>query len=264
MNPSISFTLQELYQFYKTSKPQNVSLPWNQAAELFCLEKDIIKDDHEKVYLAFKNLSIKVQREKSKLKKSGKFNNNDGNKVILTVSINNSNAEDYVLQASQDSNSNPHDIVIEEENDNMDVEEVNEDQLIDDKYYKPLNEVCPRQRYRRTMPVIDYLNEAATKNKVTLNELLAIILKQVNYREDKNICDIEKKIIEGEERSSKMSIEKTMHIKQSLKLGRQSYQLLKSCLSNGNNILPTWKELRSEEKKKLHLLFVIKKILLLV
>ena len=65
----------------------------------------------------------------------------------------------------------------------------------------------------------------------------------------KNICDIEKKIIEGEERSSKMSIEKTMHIKQSLKLGRQSYQLLKSCLSNGNNILPTWKELRSEEKK---------------
>ena len=63
MNPSYSFTIQELYQFYKKSKPKTKPLPWTRAADLFCLEKDIIKEDHEKVCLAFKNLSKKMKRE---------------------------------------------------------------------------------------------------------------------------------------------------------------------------------------------------------
>ena len=59
-----------------------------------------------------------------------------------------------------------------------DNDDESEESINDNEYYKPLNQVCPKQRYRRTQPVIDYLNEAAKMNKVTLNELLAIILKR--------------------------------------------------------------------------------------
>ena len=128
-----------------------------------------------------------MQREKSQLKKLGKYNDNVGNKVNLTILTNNSNADEYALQASQDTGSNPGDIGTGEEIIfDMEVEEQDEEYIIcDNEYYKPLNEVCSKQRYRRTRSVIEYLNEAANKNKVTLNEQLGIILKQVNYREDK-------------------------------------------------------------------------------
>ena len=64
MNESHSFTLQELYHYYKISKPKNVSLSWNQAADLFCLEKDVLKEDHGKVHMAFRKLNYKMQRKK--------------------------------------------------------------------------------------------------------------------------------------------------------------------------------------------------------
>ena len=120
---------------------------------------------------------------------------------------NNNNADEYEIQASQDTNSNPGDIDVELENSDMDVDEEDEK-----KYYKPLTEVCPDQRYRRTRSVIDYLNEAATKNKVTLNELLGIVLNQVNYRREKKICDVGKQLIDDEQKTSHISIDRSTHL----------------------------------------------------
>ena len=66
MNELQSFTLQELYHYYKICKPNNFPISWNQAADLFCLEKDVIKEDHEKVHLVFKKIHSKMQRKKNK------------------------------------------------------------------------------------------------------------------------------------------------------------------------------------------------------
>ena len=79
--------------------------------------------------MAFSNLKIKMQRKKSQLKKFGKFTDNDGDKITLTILTNNSNADEYAIQASQDTISNPDDIDVELENCDMDVEEEVQDDI---------------------------------------------------------------------------------------------------------------------------------------
>ena len=103
MNQSHSFTLQELYHYYQISKSKYKSLSWNQAADSFCLEKDVLKEDHGKVCMAFNNMNSKIQRKKIQSKKLGKFTDHDGDKVALTILTNNSNADEYAIQASRDS-----------------------------------------------------------------------------------------------------------------------------------------------------------------
>ena len=117
--------------------------------------------------------------------------------------INNSNADEYAIQASQDVLSNTDDFDVESENCDMEVDEEDQDYMTyENGYHKPLTKVCPIQKYRRTRLIIKYLNEAADKNKVTLNELLGIVLNQVNYRKDKKICDVGKQLIDVEQNTS--------------------------------------------------------------
>ena len=132
----------------------------------------------------------------------------------------------------------------------MDIDdEVQDETLIENEYYKSLTEVGHRQKYRRTAPIIEYLKNAALKNKVTLNELLSTILTQINYKDDKNLYDVGKKILDGESESRTLSFDKTTCLQQSLKLGRSSYHILKYSLPQGKVLLPAWKDLRLNQKK---------------
>ena len=62
MNESHSFTLQDIYLYYKVNKIKNVPLSWNKAADLFIFEKQVIEEDIKKVINAFKILDSRMQR----------------------------------------------------------------------------------------------------------------------------------------------------------------------------------------------------------
>ena len=90
--------------------------------------------------------------------------------------------------------------------------------MSDHSYYKPLTEVGASQRYNRTAPIICYLKDAALKNKVTLNELLRSVLRQVNYNQDNAVSDIGRQLIEVQPKSISLSYDQTTNLKQGLKI----------------------------------------------
>ena len=47
-----------------------------------------------------------------------------------------------------------------------------------------LVDVCDRQQYRCNASIIEFLYEQALLNKCTINELLGVVLKQVNYHNE--------------------------------------------------------------------------------
>ena len=111
-------------------------------------------------------------------------------------------------------------------------------------------------RYQRTKPIIAFLEDQAKKNIVSVNELIGIITKQINYHTEKrsSTADIAEKLIKGEA-VSLMPMDLTCHLQQSLSLGRTGYQLLKSFLkkcdeemSTRSIKLPAWKNLRDHQK----------------
>ena len=206
MDQSQNFTLQELYEFYQENKSYvNYSLTSQQISDIFISKKQIANTEFEIVNNAFKNVKIRMERNKSDLKRFKKFNNSIGSNIILTVK---SNVQD---------------------SDNL---------LSETDYRKSLKDVGPRQKYRRTKSIIQYLNEEALKNQVTLNVLLGIIISQVNYKQDRKVYDIGKKIHYNEHETFKLSFEAATYLQQSMNLSRNSYRLLRVSLPNGNEILP--------------------------
>ena len=234
-----SFSLQNLHDFYKISQPKsnNPNLSYLKIADLFTLENFVISEDHEKVRLAFKNLNVKIQSNRSYVRKFAKFKDNEGEKIVLEILTSDMEA-DYDSQESQNI-------------DNYRIDELQEDleELSCKDYYKPLTEVCSAQRYRRTGPIISFLQEAAAKNKVTINVLMGILLGEINYHGDKEVCEIGRQLEVGQMKDVKMSHDQTTNLQQGLKLGRGNYQLLKSSLPQEVKILPTWKELRAHQKE---------------
>ena len=73
------------------------------------------------------------------------------------------------------------------------------------------------------------------------------MLHEVNYHHDREVCEIGRKLVEGQPTSLTLSFDQTSNIQQGLKLGRSGYQLLKSKLPQEIKILPGWKELRAEQ-----------------
>ena len=84
-----------------------------------------------------------------------------------------------------------HDIEQENKSDNedqsdneMDTREMSESgdrDKVQNDYRKSLLDVDSRQRYRRTRPVIEFLEMEAERNKVTVHELISVVLKQIDY-----------------------------------------------------------------------------------
>ena len=56
-------------------------------------------------------------------------------------------------------------------------------------------EVCSKQQYRRTEHIIAFLNKEAKHNKVSLNELIGIVTKQVNYKSDKKASQVGEQLV---------------------------------------------------------------------
>ena len=138
---------------------------------------------------------------------------------------------EYISQESQ--NIEPYNVREDEVNESI------EEELSEKDYYKPLTEVSLRQKYRRTGPIISFLKDAALKNKVTINELLGIVIQEINYHQDKEICEIGKQLAECQLKSQKMTYDQATNLQQGLKLGRSSYQQLKYSLLQDIKILLT-------------------------
>ena len=63
-------------------------------------------------------------------------------------------------------------------------------------YRVSLHDLERRQKYRRTLPIIKYLKKEAVRNKVTVHELIGVVLKQMDNH--------------GDRRSSSSSIAETL------------------------------------------------------
>ena len=113
------------------------------------------------------------------------------------------------------------------------------------------------QRYERTKPIINFLEEQAEIDKVTVNQLIGVITKQLNYHTEKrnSATFISEKLINEDQQTVAMSLPSTCFLQQSLQLGRTGYQLLKSVLKqsfeeNGATSpkFPAWKTVRVYQK----------------
>ena len=105
--------------------------------------------------------------------------------------------------------------------------------------------------------MVDFLEEHAQMNKVSVNELIGIITKQMNYHTEKRntAIDIADKLIKGDQNSSTIPMPIICYLQQSLQLGRSGYQLLKTVLRNSYEELgvnsvqfPSWKNMRQYQK----------------
>ena len=140
--------------------------------------------------------------------------------------------------------------------DNADIDIESETDEVHVNYYKSLLQVSAKQQYSRTAPIIKYLKEQAQINKVSVNELIGMVTKQLNYHSDRNSSILgEKLMMQGDcESTIVMSPEKSSYLQQHLQLGRTGYQLLKATLNDGNEQykthtkLPSWKRLCEYQK----------------
>ena len=135
-----------------------------------------------------------------------------------------------------------------------------EDDIDDDKCYRlSLLTVSNTGRLNRTKPIIAFLEKEAIKNKVHVNELLGVVLKQLNYHSDKrsSITPIANTLIQNEKELSEniITMPKICYLQQNLQLGRFNYNILKKMLlenftTSFNSVkLPSWSALRAYQRK---------------
>ena len=99
-----------------------------------------------------------------------------------------------------------------------------------DKIYRvSLLELERRQKYRRTAPIINFLKDAALINKVTVQELIGVILKQMDYHGDRRISSssIADTLLQGGT-VQLLPMLPTCYLQQNLQLGRTGYNVLKN------------------------------------
>ena len=109
-------------------------------------------------------------------------------------------------------------------------------------------------RYRRTEPIISYLKREAKKNKVTINELIGVVLKQINYHSDNrnSINTISESLLtsSSSEAPNVLPTAESSFLQQNMQIGRMKYGILKKVLDCKVNVkLPSWKALRSFQKE---------------
>ena len=116
-------------------------------------------------------------------------------------------------------------------------------------YRLSLLEVNIYQQYRRTAPIISFIKDKADLNKVSVNKLMGIIIKQINYKHDRNSSDIGDKLLQGTEYRVLPKV-KASYLLQNLQLGRFGYRILKKTLTDEGNQerntinFPSWRSLR--------------------
>ena len=116
-----------------------------------------------------------------------------------------------------------------------------------DKIYRvSLLELERRQKYRRTAPIINFLKDAALINKVTVQELIGVILKQMDYHGDRRISSssIADTLLQGGT-VQLLPMLPTSYLQQNLQLGRTGYNVLKNIFKEKVQLdLSTWKKVR--------------------
>ena len=127
---------------------------------------------------------------------------------------------------------------------------------LDDSYLyrRSLLDVKKCVRYRRTEPIISYLQREAKKNKVTINELIGVVLKQINYHSDNrnSINTISESLLtsSSSEAPNVLPTAESSFLQQNMQIGRMKYGILKKVLDSKVNVkLPSWKALRSFQKE---------------
>ena len=88
-------------------------------------------------------------------------------------------------------------------------------------YYSSLIAVSSRQQYR-TQKVISYLEEEADLNKVTVNQLIGIVTKQINYKKERAAAKVGELLLKNEV-IPRMTEEKSSYLQLNLNLGRFNY-----------------------------------------
>lgn len=224
--------------------------------------KTIAYNEIHKTYLALKvNKCTKVTDASLIDKILNDFEIDDAHRTLVKNSIKSYNrAKDRFRIAKREPSEDELSKVMLEIPDGMNVngESDSEDEEPQVNYHRPLLQVGAKQQYRRTAPIIDFLKDEAKKNKVSVNELIGVVTKQLNYKRDRNSSEIGEKLIQVQGTNDSvglnnvMPMEKASNIQQNLQLGRTGYQLLKTCL-NDNNFeqrvvkLPSWKKLREHQ-----------------
>ena len=101
-------------------------------------------------------------------------------------------------------------------------------------YRMSLRDVSKRQQYQRTAEIITHLNKVAQDNKCTVNELLGILVKQINYKTNRKSASVGDMLLNTDQNNnnSEMSLTKATYLKHELQLGRGGYLKLKKTLSS--------------------------------
>ena len=113
-----------------------------------------------------------------------------------------------------------------------------------------LHDLERRQKYRRTAPIIEYLKDEAVRNKVTVHELIGVILKQMDYHGDRRSSSstIAETLLQGGT-VNLMPMLPTCYLQQNLQLGRTGYTVLKNTLKETvSQEMPSWKKVRQYQK----------------
>ena len=90
-------------------------------------------------------------------------------------------------------------------------------------YCHSLVDVSSCQQHRRIYPIISFLKEQANLNKVTVNELLGLVTKQINLVKQRYVAKIDDQLMQGKEIEQKLSLVKSSHFQQTLNFGRFGY-----------------------------------------
>ena len=225
-----SFTYKELQRVFdltKTNKNTKVT-PWSHAQAIIC-QMEVPDKFFDLVMVSTKR--FKLKRDKL---------NGARPRVVPTER----ELEEIYLVIPKEGDSR----------DNSDHHEDNEEDPVEnagddshDKIYRvSLLELERRQKYRRTAPIISYLTEEAARNKVTVHELIGVILKQMDYHGDKrrSSSSIADTLLQGGT-VQLLPMLPTCYLQQNLQLGRTGYNVLKNIVKEKVQLeMPTWKRVR--------------------
>ena len=111
----------------------------------------------------------------------------------------------------------------------------------------PLDEVGPRQQFRRTGVILQELRVEAEENGVSPTQLLGFLLHKDNYVSDRKFADVGMRLFRESSVANELSENKGLHFLSSYNLGRTAYTNLRRDLKE-HVILPAHYKLM--EKKR--------------
>ncbi|XP_038073986.1 uncharacterized protein LOC119742038 [Patiria miniata] len=95
----------------------------------------------------------------------------------------------------------------------------------------PLDEVGPRQQFRRTNSLLHDLREEAEENGISATELMGYLLHKENYISNRKTADVGLKLFNKSLVDKEMSVDKGLYILSSYNIGRTGYTNLRRDLN---------------------------------